>query len=148
MIKNIFVYLAAIISLLSISFFAIAQSQDEQVLKSPELYNSEGDDAIMGQVSQEPDQPVGYGTIESSITPDNAMTQYPAEDAPVPDNTLEEYGLQSSVLNDDTMRSQDGRQGAGPDTTLRDTSADDSDIQENASPYAPTPDLFSPQKKQ
>lgn len=148
MIKNIFVYPAAIISLLFISFFAIAQGQQDQTYKSPDIYNNEGDNAVMGQVYEEPDQPVGEGTIRESITPDEAPVQGPAEDAPIADETVEEPGLQSSVLNDDTMRSGDDREDVDLDTTLRSTPADDSDMQENASPYASTPDLFAPKKKQ
>jgi len=126
--------------------YDVEDTSQDQTDKPPSLYNKEGDDVVMGSAYEQPEQPVGEGTISESITPDRAVTEGPAEDAPVADETVIESGLQSSPSGDDTMRSQDGREDAGLDTTQRENATDDLGVQENASPYASTPDLFSPQK--
>lgn len=133
--------------ILSCAFFLPAGAQQDDDRRWPSIYNEEGDKAVMGEASDRPDQPVGYGTITESITPDPAVVQGPAEDEPVADETVIEPGLQSSPLSDDTQRSFGLRDPAGPDNTLREDPFGESGIQEDASPYAPTPDLFAPDKK-
>lgn len=129
------------------AFFLSAEAEQNYDQRWPSKYNQEGDDAIMGEASERPDQPVGYGTITESITPDPVVVQGAPDDEPVADETVVEPGLQSSPLDDDTPRSFGLRDPAGPDNTLRESPMDDSGIQENASPYAPTADLFTPERK-
>jgi len=111
-------------------------------------YNSQ-DEAITGTASEEPDRPVQVmGSITESISPSPVVTESPLPDAPLPDETLREVGVTESPEKDTTPRSIGIREDAGPDTTGRSAATDDSGVQEKASPYPSTPDIFTPKKKQ